>query len=140
MRRHGRYEQAVALTEEMKMVYNPHLHSKVLVQEYVSDHCGNMLAASITWLCYLDRKEEARRLCDYISEEVLPEIGETQFISLTEVLYPMCLFFKDQSKEKSMEALELYNKYVIRPMDVETALPPAVQFFTIPMNYHIEML
>ena len=91
-----------------------------------------MLAASITWLCYLDRKEEAQRLCDYIIEEVLPEIGETQFISLTEVLYPICLFLKDQSKEKAMEALELYNKYVIRPMDMETALPAAVQF-TIPM-------
>jgi len=132
MRRHGRYEQAVALTEEMKSVYKPHLHSKVILDEYVSDHCGNMLAASITWLCYLDRKEEAQRLCDYIIEEVLPEIGETQFISLTEVLYPICLFFKDQSKEKAMEALELYNKYVIRPIDMETALPAAVQS-TIPM-------
>ena len=29
MRRHGRYEQAVALTGEMKLVYKPHLHSKV---------------------------------------------------------------------------------------------------------------
>jgi len=116
MRRHGRYEDAVSALDEMKLTYKPHLHSKVLVEEYVSDHCAEILSASVSWLCYFDRKEEALALCDYIIEQILPEIGEREFMSLTSIIYPICLCFKDQGTDKAAHALEMYEKHIIQPM------------------------
>ena len=115
MRKYGRYEDAVTVTEEMKLIYEPRLHSKVILQDYVSDHCAEILAASVSWLCYFDRKEEALGLCDYIIEQILPEIGEKEFISFTMILYPVFLLFKDQGVERVTQALELYEKHVIQP-------------------------
>ena len=101
MRRHGRYEDAVSALDEMKLTYKPHLHSRVLVQEYVSDHCAEIIALSVSWLCYLNRQEEAPRLCDYVIEKIIPEIGERELFSLTVILYPICLCLKDQGKQKA---------------------------------------
>jgi len=116
MRKHGRYEDALSALDKMKLIYEPRLHSKVILQEYVSDHCAELLAASVSWLCYLGRKEEALRLCDYIIEKILPEIGEQEFLSLSLILYPICLCFKDQGTDKAAHALELYEKHIIQPM------------------------
>jgi len=123
MRKYGRYEDAVSALDEMKLVYEPSLHTKVISRDYVTDHCAEILAASVSWLCYLGRKEEALRLCDYIIECVLPEIGERDFLSLGVIVYPICLYFKDQGGERVTQALELYEKHVIQPTEGEKGHP-----------------
>lgn len=133
LRKHGRYEEAVAVTEEMKLVYDPHLHSKIILNEYSSDHCADILSAAVSWLCYVDRKEEALARCDCIIKEILPVIGEREFISLTLVLYPIFLLYKDMGKDKATEALELYKKYVIQPTEGEKR-HPVVAHLIIPMT------
>jgi len=116
MRKYERYEDAIKSIESMKLIYEPHLHSKVLVEVYVTDHCSEILSTSVSWLCYFDRKEEALGLWDYIVEQILPEIGEREFMSLTSIIYPICLCFKDQGTDKAAHALELYEKHIIQPM------------------------
>ena len=135
MRKNGRYEDAVTVIKEMKLIYEPQLHSKLIFEEYVSDHCAEIfLAASVSWLCCLNRKEEALKLCDYIVEHILPEIGEREFVSLTLLIYPICLSFKDQGKDKAVDALELYQKHVIQPTKAlgETT-HPAAALLLVPM-------
>lgn len=133
LRKHGRYEEAVAVTEEMKLVYDPHLHSKIILNEYSSDHCADILSAAVSWLCYVDRKEEALARCDCIIEEILPVIGEREFNSLTLVLYPIFLLYKDMGRDKATEALELYKKHVIQPTEGEKR-HPVVANLIIPMT------
>jgi len=130
LRKYGRYEDALLAVDEMKLSYNPHLHSKVILEEYTSDHCADILAASVAWLCYLDRKEDALRLCDYIIKQILPEIGEREFISLTVILYPICLYFKDQGKAKAADALDLYQKHIILPNKGVKTLPVVAELIT----------
>ena len=132
LRKHGRYEEAVAVTEEMKLVYDPYLHSKIILNEYSSDHCADILSAAVSWLCYVDRKEEALARCDCIIKEILPVIGEREFISLTVILYPIFLLYKDMGKDKATEALELYTKHVIQPTEGEKR-HPVVANLIIPM-------
>jgi len=133
LRKHGRYEEAVAVTEEMKLVYDPHLHSKIILDEYSSDHCADILSAAVSWLSYVDRKEEALARCDCIIKEILPVIGEREFISLTVILYPIFLLYKDMGKDKATEALELYKKHIIQPTEGEKR-HPVVAHLIIPMT------
>ena len=132
MRKYGRYEDAVSAIDEMKLVYEPSLHTKVISRDYVTDHCAEILAASVSWLCYLNRKEEALRLCDYIIEQILPEIGEREFLSLNVILYPICLCFKEQGGKRVTQALELYEKHIIHPTEGEKR-HPIVANMIIPM-------
>ena len=133
MRKHGRYEDALLAIDEMKLIYEPRLHSKVILQEYTSDHCADILSASVSWLCYLKRKEEALRLCDYIIEKILPEIGEQEFLSLSLILYPICLCFKDQGKDKAVDALKLFEKHVTQPTEGEKKAHPVAIYMATPM-------
>ena len=130
MRKYGRYEDAVSAIDEIKLVYEPSLHTKVISRDYVTDHCAEILSASVSWLCYLDRKEEALRLCEYIIESVLPEIGEREYLSLNVILYPICLCFKEQGGERVTQALELYEKHIIQPTEGEKRHPIIAEMIT----------
>ena len=50
LRRTGRYEEAIA---SIDIMYNPRVHSRIILEEYASEHCADMLASSIYWLHYL---------------------------------------------------------------------------------------
>lgn len=109
MRRHGKYEEAVSVIDEMKSIYDPQLHSRTLVKEYVTDHCIDMVAASSFWLHHHGRNDEALQLCDQVIDTMLPEIGATELAILT----PICRTLASQGQSK--RALELFRTHVADP-------------------------
>eukprot|EP00985_Skeletonema_marinoi_P011419 scaffold5436_cov143-Skeletonema_marinoi.AAC.6 len=76
MRKQGRYKDALSVIDVLKTIYDIQLHSKVLMKEYVSDHCTEIVAASTFWLHHYGRNEEALRLCDHVIYTMLPEMRQ----------------------------------------------------------------
>lgn len=117
-KRYGRYEEAIDSLNVMRQYYNPHVHSKIIMKVYTSDSCAVMLSLSTQWLYYLKRVGEAMSLCEFVIEKILPEITETELVSLSNLLIPIARIYKDQGEEKAAIALELYERYIARPLSL----------------------
>ena len=115
-KRHGQYEEATATVNTMRAFYIPKVHSKAIMEEYVSDHCADMISTSITWLQYLNRTEEAKAVSKYVTDQILPEIQETELFSLLLLLVPITRLLKDQGQEHSTKVLKLLEKYIAEPL------------------------
>ena len=115
-KRHGQYEEAIATVNTMRAFYIPKVHSKAIMKEYVSDHCADMISTSITWLYYLNRTEEAMAVSNYVINQILPEIAETELFSLLLLLVPVLRLLKDQGQEHATKVLKLLEKYIAEPL------------------------
>eukprot|EP00984_Skeletonema_dohrnii_P018145 scaffold8397_cov104-Skeletonema_dohrnii-CCMP3373.AAC.2 len=116
MKRHGKYEAALSVIDVMKTIYDPQLHSRVLVKEYVSDHCLDLIAASTYWLHHYGRNDEALQLCDQVVDTMLPEIEATELVTKHLILIPICRTLAHQRQTSAAKkALELYRTHVFDP-------------------------
>jgi len=115
-KRHGQYEEAIATVNTMRAFYIPKVHSEAIMQEYVSDHCADMISTSITWLYYLNRIEEAIAVSNYVIDQILPEIAETELFSLLLLLVPITRLLKDQGQEHATKVLKLLERYIAEPL------------------------
>eukprot|EP00984_Skeletonema_dohrnii_P001296 scaffold401_cov144-Skeletonema_dohrnii-CCMP3373.AAC.7 len=116
MKRHGKYEDALSVIDVMKSIYDPQLHSRVLVKEYVTDQCSDLVAASTFWLNHYGRNDEALRLCDQVVETMLPEIESTELLTKLTILVPICRTLINQRQTSAAkEALELFKEHVSDP-------------------------
>eukprot|EP00984_Skeletonema_dohrnii_P011683 scaffold4689_cov142-Skeletonema_dohrnii-CCMP3373.AAC.4 len=116
MRRHGKYEDALSVITEMKSVYNPQLHSRAIMKEYVTDHCIDLAAVSVFWLHHYGRNDEALRLCDQVVDTMLPEIEATELVSKLSILTPICRTLINQRQPSAAKkALELFRTHVSDP-------------------------
>eukprot|EP00984_Skeletonema_dohrnii_P021452 scaffold10724_cov112-Skeletonema_dohrnii-CCMP3373.AAC.3 len=116
MRRHGNYEDALSVIEEMKTIYDPQLHSKALVKEYVTDQCSYLVGASTFWLHHYGRNDEALRLCDQVVNTMLPEIEATELVTKFTILGPICRTLANQRQTSdAKKALELLRTHVSDP-------------------------
>ena len=117
MRRHGKYEEALSVIDEMNAIYNPQVHSKVLVKEYVTDPCCELIAVSTFWLHHFDRNDEALQLCDGVVTSMLPEIEATELVTKLNILIPICLVMANQGQASTAKrALELSElMFLIQP-------------------------
>ena len=50
MKRHCKYEDALLIIDKLTSIYDPQLHSRVLVKEYLTDRCIEIIAMSTVWL------------------------------------------------------------------------------------------
>eukprot|EP00985_Skeletonema_marinoi_P020661 scaffold12338_cov77-Skeletonema_marinoi.AAC.1 len=117
MKRHGNYEDALSVIDEIKTIYDPQLHSKAIVSEYVSDHCLDLIAASTFWLHHFGRNDEALRLCDQVVNTMLPEIEATELVTRHIVLIPICrTLAKQRQTSNAKKALVLYRTHVSDPV------------------------
>eukprot|EP00984_Skeletonema_dohrnii_P024757 scaffold13890_cov76-Skeletonema_dohrnii-CCMP3373.AAC.2 len=117
MKRHGIYEDALSVIDEMKSVYKPQLHSRVLMKEYVTDQCTEILAASTFWLHHYGRNDEAIKLCDQVVDTMLPEIEATELLTKFTILIPICrTLVKQRQTSAAKKALELYRTHVSDPV------------------------
>mmetsp|Transcript_4353 Transcript_4353/g.6068 ORF Transcript_4353/g.6068 Transcript_4353/m.6068 type:complete len:329 (+) Transcript_4353:382-1368(+) len=116
MKRHGKYEDALSVIDEMKSIYDPQLHSRVLVKEYVTDHCLDLIAASAFWLHHYGRNDEALRLCDQVVDTMLPVIEATELVTKLTILTPVCRTLVNQRQlSASKKAHELFRTHVSDP-------------------------
>jgi len=117
MRKQGRYEDALSVIDVLKTIYDIQLHSKVLMKEYVSDHCTEIVAASTFWLHHYGRNDEALRLCDHVIYTMLPEIQATEQVTKFTILIPICRTLANQrNTSNAKKALELYRTHVSDPV------------------------
>eukprot|EP00984_Skeletonema_dohrnii_P035563 scaffold35477_cov161-Skeletonema_dohrnii-CCMP3373.AAC.1 len=117
MRKQGRYEDALSVIDVLKTIYDIQLHSKVLMKEYVSDHCTEIVAASTFWLHHYGRNDEALRLCDHVIYTMLPEIKATELVTKFTILIPICRTLANQRQSSAAKkALELYRTHVSDPV------------------------
>eukprot|EP00984_Skeletonema_dohrnii_P034754 scaffold33672_cov153-Skeletonema_dohrnii-CCMP3373.AAC.2 len=113
MRRQGKHEEAIVVIEEMKSIYDPGLHSRAILKEYVKDHCCETVAVITNWLSQDGRIEEAMKLCDDVIE-ALPEMKGTAAVqSKYFALLPICRVMTEQGQAK--KALDLYRDTVEEP-------------------------
>jgi hypothetical protein len=116
MRRHGKYEDALLVVNEMESIYDPQLHSRTLVKEYVTDNCGEIVAVSTFWLHHFGRNDEALRLCDRVIDTILPEIEATELVTKWTLLTPICRVLANQRQTSTAKkALELFRKHIADP-------------------------
>jgi len=117
MKRHGNYEDALSVIDEMKSIYDIQLHSRVLMKEYVTDQCVEIVAASTFWLHHYGRNDEALQLCDQVVDTMLPEIEATELLTKFTILIPICRTLANQRKTSAAKkALELYRTHVSDPL------------------------
>eukprot|EP00985_Skeletonema_marinoi_P031043 scaffold35691_cov80-Skeletonema_marinoi.AAC.1 len=116
MKKFGKYEDALSVIDEMKSIYDPQLHSRVLVKEYVTDQCSDLVAASTFWLHHFGRNDEALRFCDQVVGTMLPEIESTELVTKLTILVPICRTLANQRQTSAAEkALELFKTHVSDP-------------------------
>ena len=134
LNRQGNFKKAIKAVRHVKSIYVPKLHSRAIEAEYRSDHCADIIAASVNWLHYLNRTNEATRLCDYLVGEVLPEIGDDQLVSKANILVPVCRFWKGQGQVSAARALKLYESHIAGPAtQAGPGQHPVTTYFTRPM-------
>ena len=124
MKRHGKYEDALSVIDEMKSIYDPQLHSIVLVKEYVTDQCSELVRSCCEHFlaASLGRNDEALRLCDQVVETMLPEIEATELVSKLNTLTPICRTLAHQRETSAAEkALGLYRTHVSDPATLACA-------------------
>jgi len=118
MRRHGNYEDALSVIDLMKSIYDPQLHSIVLVKEYVTDQCSELVRSCCEHFlaASLGRNDEALRLCAQVVETMLPEIEATELVSKLNTLTPICRTLINQRQTSAAnKALELFRTHLSDP-------------------------
>ncbi len=116
MKRQGKYEEAIPVINEMKTTYNPRVHSRILVKEYITDNCINIIAVSTCWMQHFGRSDEALQVCDEVINSMLPEIEATELLSKLQLLFPVCLTMASQGQQSTAKrALELFRTHVSDP-------------------------
>mmetsp|Transcript_3250 Transcript_3250/g.6129 ORF Transcript_3250/g.6129 Transcript_3250/m.6129 type:complete len:307 (-) Transcript_3250:52-972(-) len=115
--RHEQFDKALLAVEDLKMVYNPALHSKVIADEYALDHAANVIALSVQWLHYFNRDDEALLSCNNIIKYILPVIGKEDFLGFTLLLLPTMQYLtKTQGQAGAIRSRELYHQHVAGPL------------------------
>ncbi len=116
MKRHCKYEEALLVIDKLISVYDPQLHSRVLVKEYVSDPCIEIIAMSTVWLHHYGHNDQALRLCDQVINTMLPEIAATELVTKLVALIPICRTLANQGQTSTAKkALELLRCHVADP-------------------------
>ncbi len=119
LKRQGNYEEAISVIDKIKLIYEPRLHSRVLVKEYVTDQCSHLVAASTYWLHHFGRNDEALRLCDHVVETMLPEIEATELVTKLTILTPICRTLVSQGQTSTAKkALELFRSHIADPAEL----------------------
>lgn len=110
------FENALVVVEDIKLIYNPALHSKAIADEYSLDHAGNIVSMSALWLYHLDRPDEALVVCNYVIDTILPVYGENDLLGLTLLLLPIIkVLLKTQGCEGARRGRELYDRHIFKP-------------------------
>lgn len=110
------FESAIDIVEQIKLIYDPAIHSKTIAEEYSLDHAGNIISMSALWLYHLNRQEDALVVCDKVIDTILPEYCEKDFLNLTLLLLPIIkVLIMAQGCDGAKRSRELYDKHVYKP-------------------------
>jgi hypothetical protein len=121
-----KFDEAFALLDKMKLIYDPALHSKAIADAYGTDHCASMISASAMWYHRLNHTEEALVICDDVIERILPEVVKTNvnnsnLLGLNYVMVGIIEPLRAQDHMGARRARDLYNLHVVAPYNPNRA-------------------
>eukprot|EP00985_Skeletonema_marinoi_P004605 scaffold1994_cov156-Skeletonema_marinoi.AAC.2 len=109
-----KFDKAVEVINGMNRIYDPVKHSRIIAEEYGSDHCCNAMALSALWLKHLGREQEAIIMCDDVIERCLPEIDERNMLGRILLLIPsIAVLLAYRQLERTVE---LFTQFVMEPV------------------------
>mmetsp|Transcript_5880 Transcript_5880/g.13409 ORF Transcript_5880/g.13409 Transcript_5880/m.13409 type:complete len:828 (-) Transcript_5880:174-2657(-) len=115
--RHQKFDDALLIVEEMKMLYDSKMHSKAIAVEYENDWCAVTISLSSLWLYHLDRVEEASNQCEYLIERILPQIEkEHNMLGALYCFFPLTQILTVQGHVGASRALGLLNDHIAEPL------------------------
>lgn len=133
--RHQKFNDALTIVEDIKVMYNPKLHSLTIAESYGSDHCAVTVAMSAIWLHHLNRKEEALERCNEVIETILPEVSIAgSLLGITYLLAPVIQVLRAQGPEGVIRARELYYEHVAKPFHSGIGRESHAKYFVRPLS------
>lgn len=134
-----RFDDALLIIKDLRLVYNPDLHSRVIAKEYAMDHAANSISLSALWLDYLERTDEALALCDtVVIQNILPAIKDP--LGLTHLLIPVIRVLTSQGRVGAERAYKLYNKHIVEPYNAGEKKQSHASQMIPPMNTLLKCL
>ena len=109
-----KFDKAVEVINGMNRIYDPVKHSRIIAEEYGSDHCCNAMALSALWLKHLGREQEAIIMCDDVIERCLPEIDERNMLGRILLLIPSIAVLLAYGQLE--RTVELFTQFVMEPV------------------------
>lgn len=110
--RHGEFELAMEIVDELQQKYNVQDHSHRLTDTYGSDHSGQTIAQSAQWHVQLHEHEKALCVCDSVVDDLLPNMDQQNVMNSFMMLYPIIWVMKDHGK--ALEARQLFERWVVQ--------------------------
>lgn len=110
--RHGNFDLAVDVTNEMRGKYIVEEHSHLISHTYGSDRSGQCIAQSALWYLQLGQVESALQVCSYVVEELLPKMDPQNVGNSFLILYPVIWVMKDHGRAN--EARAAFEKHVLQ--------------------------
>ncbi len=114
--RQGQYEEALKCHERLKRVYDVKKHSALVVDFYSTDRSSQNYGNGANCLFRLGRTEEALKVCDFILDNLMPQMDLKNVHNSMIMIYPTLWVLKNQNMpERALDALE---KFVFKPFDI----------------------
>lgn len=119
------FNDAFAVLDKMKSLYDPALHSAATADTYGTDHSANMFATSALWHQHLNQTEQALSVCDDVIRLIIPEVGSTNtnnsnILGINQVIFPIIRVLMAQGRVGADRAYALYNSHVVEPFNSGT--------------------
>ena len=114
------YNEAIAVVDEMKSLYDPKMHSTAIAKEYGRDHCAALYAASALYYQHLNLFEAAMEVCEDATTRILPEMEKTNvngsnWFNLLFLVLPCTQALRQQGQDGAQKAWELFNVHIFKP-------------------------
>jgi hypothetical protein len=92
---HRKFEAALQTCQQLLAVFNVREHSAHMVDAYGVDHGCECIAQSATWKMRTGRVQEAVKTCEYVINELVPQMDTRNVQNTFFVLYPILWVLKD---------------------------------------------
>ena len=109
------FPHAFEAFEELKRTYDVDKHSAEICAAYGSDRSAQCYGLSALWHMQLGNVKAAEEACYYVFENLMPKMPVRNVHNSALMLYPTMWVMKDLGR--SMEALEIFVKYVVEAFD-----------------------
>jgi len=121
--RSQQFNDALAVVDKMKDMYDPALHTGAIAEEYGTDHCATIISVTALWHTYLENEKKALEICEDVIERILPEVVKTNadnknLLGMHHVFMPIIQSLRAQGLIGINRASELYNIHIAKPYEI----------------------
>lgn len=109
---HRKFEAALQTCEQLRSIFNVKEHSGHMVDAYGIDHGCECIAQSATWKMRLGNVDESVETCNYVINELMPQMDTRNVQNTFFVLYPLLWVLKDAGMAQL--ALETFDRVILQ--------------------------